>query len=157
MFISRHTVRDHASSGRSCLCSTASSNCFCNFITPPPGSYRQTSHPSGQSTLHWVGLCKSLVADVLYQRHAGTDNAAKVTIIVVISNAMAQITMQRQGIKLILQIIAVCLHRRCHSLLGVSRTVFTQPVGFIVEQVITPFVAGIPYDKEAFSTCHVPA
>ncbi|CSE87348.1 Uncharacterised protein [Shigella sonnei] len=75
------------------------------------------------------------------------DNAAKVTIIVVISNAMAQIAMQRQGIKLILQIIAVCLHRCCHSLLGVSRTVFTQPVGFIVEQVITPFVAEYQVDK----------
>ncbi|MMZ64463.1 hypothetical protein D1872_267980 [compost metagenome] len=65
----------------------------------------------------------------------------------VIRDAMTQISMERQRVKLILQIIAVQLHRRGHRLLGIRLAVIAQPVGFVIQQVIATVMAEHKIDK----------
>ena len=60
---------------------------------------------------------------------------------------MAQVAMQRQGIKLILQVVAMRLHGRGHRLLRIGGAVFTQPVRFVIEQVIAPLMAEYQVNK----------
>ncbi|MNN50448.1 hypothetical protein D3C81_1650340 [compost metagenome] len=68
-------------------------------------------------------------------------------LVIVIRQTMPQIAVQRQGIELVLQIVAVFRHRPRHRLLGIGAAVFAQPVGFVIQQVVFSLPAEYQIDK----------
>ncbi len=69
------------------------------------------------------------------------NHAAKMAFVVVVRNAVTQVAVQRQTIELVLQIVAVRPHRLFHRLSGIGLAVRSQPVRFIIQQVISAVMA----------------
>lgn len=75
--------------------------------------------------------------------------------IIVIRQPMTQITMQRQRIQLVLQIVTMLRHRLLHRRPGIGATIFPQPVGLVVQQVVFALPAEHQVDKAFQHALHL--